>query len=183
MYGARVQKVRVLVLDRGVVPAAAAELHAVVGARLAARFELVEQRGRPEEEPRVAPVDVVLDDLGVEHADPHDRHSDDPVGGQGGLIVRPDPDGYMGAHVQPQERGRARGGDHFVGSGRVGPPSRGDRDAVLAGVLPVLAGDQLHLGEQDRAQTAGGCQRGRVERVGTGHAAHVRQPGDLADET
>ena len=40
----------------------------------------MQQCGRPEQEARVAPVDVVLDDLGVERADSHHRHSDDPVG-------------------------------------------------------------------------------------------------------
>ena len=68
------------------------------------------------------------------------------------------------------------------GPGLIGRPSRGDGDPILSGVLAVLAGDQLHLGQEDGIQSTARSEGGGVERVETPDPVHMGQPGDLADE-
>ena len=103
----------VLVFDRGVVPAAPGDRDAVVRTPLAARRDLTVQGGRAEEESGVAVIDVVLDDLGVEHSHAHQGGVNDPIGGEGGLGAAPYADTEMRAHMEAQEGGRGRRGDEF----------------------------------------------------------------------
>ena len=70
--------------------------------------ELSEQRRRAEEEAGVAVIDVVLDDLGVEHSHSHQGGVDHPIRGESGLRAAPHADGEMRAHMEAQEGGGGR---------------------------------------------------------------------------
>ena len=126
----------VLVLDHGVVPASPGDHDPVVCSGLTAGSELMEQRRCPEEEAGVAAIDVVLDDLGVEHPHSYHRGVNDPVRGEIGLGTLPGPDGDMRAHMETQEGRGGRRGDDFVGPGRIGCPSGRNGDPVLSGYSP-----------------------------------------------
>ena len=93
--------------------------------------------------------------------------------------VARDPDRDALADVQVQDRGRLVGGHHLVRPRRVGGPALGDLQPVLVGEQPVRAGDELHLGLQDRLDPAVRRQRRRVDLLALLGAAHVRQPGQL----
>ena len=144
----------VFVLDYLVVSASTLDLNSVIGAFLTARIQLMGQRRRTEEEASVAAIDVIFDDLGVEHAHPYQRGMNYPVGSDPALRAGPDADVHMRADMHAQEGGGGRSGNDFVGAGRIGFSSRSDGHAILSGILPILACNQFNLGEEDGSKTA-----------------------------
>jgi hypothetical protein len=143
---------------------------------------LAQQRGRADQEPGPVAVDVVVHELDAEHADAHHRQLGSPVHLDVLVSVAPDADTDALADVQVQDRGRLVGGHHLVGPRRVGGPALDDLQPVLVGEQSVRAGDELHLGLQDRADPPARRQRHRVELLALLGAAHVRQPGQLVHQ-
>jgi hypothetical protein len=169
----------VLALDGRHVGATVVELEAVPRPGDATVEHRPRQRRGRDDVGREAP-DVVLDDLGVQQADPDDRCVDPFVEGHwlargGGSRVRgEDPDRESLADMQPQCLGRELADHHLVGPLGVGHPALGDREPVLVEQRAVDAGPDRDVG-RTRGRRAVGIEHARAQHHERPDARYVRQ--------